>query len=132
MMMPWPKPLTKNSHWSSIFSVSFSFIFFLTVTTALTSIPPPLKEPKDPLLSPLLSNGLAASKVLSPLLITARTDPFPLTLNSGTLNLDLLLFPALEKAAGDRLTAMPALEEQSGLTVNIFVCTFQKSESESL
>ena len=128
MIMPWPKPLTKNSHWSSIFSVIFSFIFFLTVTTALTSIPP-LEETKDPLLlSSLLSNGLAASKVLSPLLITARIDPFPLTLELGTRNLDLLLFPAPENFTGDfRRTgvAMSGFGEQPVLTVNI-VCVCER------
>lgn len=76
--IPWPTPLTKCSHWSSIMPPIFSFIFFLILTTAFTCItslslplPPLVPRGTEPLLS-LLSNGDDVADVwLSPPLIIA-------------------------------------------------------------
>jgi len=78
--IPLPIPLMKYSHWSSIFSLIFSFIFFLIVITALTSIPPLpnlslVLDNTVPLTSLLSVSLLGCSRALSSLLITARMEP---------------------------------------------------------
>lgn len=124
--IPWPIPMIKDSHWSSIFSLIFSFIFFLIVITAFTSIPLELLL-SDPLLSLLLllTNCFESSTVLLfllfPLLITALTDPcLPFTRGiCCCVNLLVLNLPATEVCTGRR-TVGREMSLGIGLAVNIF------------
>lgn len=120
--IPWPKPLTMFSHWSPSFSVIFSFIFFLIVTTAFTCIPSSsMPEPDDatelfPFLSLLSNEGdvvvVDVVWLLSPPLTAALTS----TLRRSEAGNWILRRRLMARVAGD---GRRERSEGRGLSANI-------------
>lgn len=89
--IPCPIPLMKDSHWSSIFSVNLSFIFFLTMITAFASMTDDagggFSSPSE------MVDGSVVPMLLSSPLITARMAGALPVFDRNSGNWVIFIFP---------------------------------------